>query len=191
MIDKPARKRFFLMILLVLLGMVFSACSGLGAKAFETDSQPQAGSIDAVFYREFTLPGALAVRFELPEGWDWWGNGGNLSPNDGKTLAGVAFVWIKEGQDAESLLYNEGATVLDKMDVKIGELETHRYVVEEVFKNAATGEIFDRRFRMIYAFPSPEGDMMVGIFVSDTSAEELEALSAVAEHMVSSLQWEE
>jgi hypothetical protein len=191
MSDKPVRERFFSMILLLLLGMVFSACSGLGSKASETDAQPQSGSSDAVVYKEFTLPGPVAMRFELPEEWDWWGNGGNLSPNDGKTLAGVAFVWIKEGQDAESLLYNEGATVLDKSDVKIGELETHRYIVEEVFKNAATGEIFDRRFRMIYAFPSPEGDMMVGVFVSDTSAEELEALSAVAEHMVSSLQWED
>jgi len=190
MIDNPTRKIFFSMILLLLLGIVFSACSGLSAKASETDSQPQAGGSESDFYQEFSMPGALAVRFELPEGWDWWGNGGNLSPNDGKTLAGVAFVWINEGQDAESLLYNEGATVLDKVDVKIGELETHRYVVEEVFKNAATGEVFDRRFRMIYAFPSPEGDMMVGVFVSDTSAEELEALSAVAEHMVSSLQWE-
>ncbi|MCX7977030.1 MAG: hypothetical protein N2646_08140, partial [Bellilinea sp.] len=62
MSDKPVRERFFSMILLLLLGMVFSACSGLGSKASETDAQPQSGSSDTVVYKEFPLPGPVAIR---------------------------------------------------------------------------------------------------------------------------------
>lgn len=189
--DKFSGNRLFSMILLLIFGMMFSACSGLSAAASEAGSLPPQNSPETIVYKEFALPGPVAVRFELPEDWDWWGNGGSLSPNDGKTLAGVTAAWIKPGQDAETLLYNEGASVLEKTDVKVGEVETHRYIVEETFTNAATGEVFDRKFRMIYAFPSPKGDMIVGVFVADTSVEELEALSSVAEHMLISLKWEE
>jgi hypothetical protein len=42
---------------------------------------------------------------------------------------------------------------------------------------------------MIYAFPAPNGEMMVGVIFSAPDKEELEPLVPIAEHMVESLKW--
>lgn len=144
---------------------------------------------DTIAYNEFTLPFPEDISFELPEDWKFWANAGYLSPDDGRTYAGVRLVWIKEGQDAEAHLYNEGSIVHDKTTVMVGDLETHRYIVEVTLTNAITKEVISHTYEMIYAFPAPDGEMMAGVVFSAPTEQELEPLVPVAEHMVESLSW--
>jgi hypothetical protein len=150
----------------------------------------QIGTIPAdVSYKEFTLPFPENISFELPDNWDFWGNAGYLSPDDGKTYAGIRLVWIEEGRNVEEALYNEGSIVHERTTVMVGELETHRTIVEVTLISASTGEVISHTYEMIYAFPAPNGEMMAGAVFSASTREELEPLVPIAEHMVSSLQW--
>lgn len=175
-----ALPRFVLMLVLG-ISSVLSAC---GTAQFQIAMTP-----DTVPYKEFTLPFPEEISFELPEDWDFWANAGYLSPDDGKIYAGVRLAWIEEGRDAEESLYNEGSTVHEKTTVMIGDLETHRYIVEVTLTNASTNEVFSHSYEMIYAFPAPNGEMMAGVIFSAPTKDELEPLVPIAEHMVESLRW--
>jgi hypothetical protein len=170
-------------------GLVLAASVVLGAcSPFFFGTQIET-TLEPILYKEFTLPSPEKISFELPEGWDFWANAGYLSPDDGKTFAGVRLVWIEEGKDVETALYNEGSTVHEKTTVTVGDLETHRYIVEVTLTSASTGEVFSHTYEMIYAFPDPTGQMMAGVVFSAPTAEELEPLTPIAEHMVESLKW--
>lgn len=172
-------------MLVLAASLVLSACTSTLTRS---DTQIQAAP-ESLSYREFTLPSPEEITFELPEGWDFWANAGYLSPDDGKTYAGVRLAWIDADHDAEEALYNEGSIVHEKSTVMVGDLETHRYIVEVTLTNASTGEVFSHTYEMIYAFPAPNGEMMAGVIFSAQSREELEPLVPVAEHMVESLKW--
>lgn len=142
-----------------------------------------------VSYKEFTLPFPEEVSFELPDNWDFWGNAGYLSPDGGNTYAGIRVAWIEEGRNAEEALYNEDSVVHDRSTVMVGDLETHRTIVEATLLSASTGEVVSHTYEMIYAFPGPTDDMMAGVVFSAPSREDLEPLVPIAEHMIESLQW--
>jgi hypothetical protein len=163
--------------------MLMAICIALSACA------PAPTQAEAIVYKEFTLPFPEEISFELPEDWEFWGNAGYLSPDDGKVYAGVRLAWIEEGRDSESLLYNEGSIVHDKKTVRVGDLQTHRYIVEVTLTSASTGEVISHTYEMIYAFPAPDGETVAGIIFSAPTKEELEPLVPVAEHMVESLKW--
>lgn len=175
----------FVSILVLAISIVLSACT---PSLVPSETQIEAAA-DVISYKEFTLPFPEDISFELPEGWDFWANAGYLSPDDGKTYAGVRLAWIEEGKDAETALYNEGSTVHEKATVMVGDLETHRYIVEVTLTNASTGKVFSHTYEMIYAFPAPNGEMMAGVVFSAPTKEELEPLIPIAEHMVESLKW--
>lgn len=176
----------FVVPLLVLAFCVgLTACGTLPAQA----GQQMEATPDVISYVEFTLPFPEEISFELPQEWDFWGNAGYLSPDDGRTYAGVRLAWIKEGQNAEEALYNEGSKVHEKATVMVGDLETHRYIVESTLKSASTNEVISHTYEMIYAFPAPNGEMMTGVIFSAPTREELEPLVPIAEHMVDSLRW--
>lgn len=166
---------------MLVLCMVLSACS---PPSTQIEKNP-----DTVLYKEFTLPFPEDISFELPDDWDFWANAGYLSPDDGRTYAGVRLAWIEEGRDAESALYNEGSTVHEKTTVMIGDLETHRYIVEVTLTSASTNEVISHTHEMIYAFPAPNGEMMAGVVFSAPTREDLEPMVSIAEHMVQSLKW--
>jgi hypothetical protein len=166
---------------LVVLCMVLSACS---TPPTQIETNP-----DTVLYKEFTLPFPEDISFELPDDWDFWANAGYLSSDDGKTYAGVRLAWIEEGRDAEADLYNEGSIVHEKTTVMVGDLETHRYIVEVTLTSASTNEVISHTYEMIYAFPAPNGEMMAGVIFSAPTREELEPLVPIAEHMVQSIKW--
>jgi hypothetical protein len=180
--------RFILMLVLVLL-MGLSACTTRASLSLPASEADNKAVDNAVAYKEFTLPEPEGLSFELPDNWDFWANAGYLSPDDGETYAGVRLAWITEGQDAEALLYNEGSILHDKTTVMVGELETHRYIVEVTLTNAITKEVISHTYEMIYAFPAPGGEMMTGVIFSAPSQQELEPLISIAEHMVESLKW--
>jgi len=175
----------FASILVLVFSAALSACTP-GSVSSETQIE---AAPDAIPYKDFTLPSPEEISFQLPEAWDFWGNAGYLSPNDGSIYAGVRLAWIEEGKDAEKLLYNEGSTVHEKTNVMIGDLETHRYIVEVTLTNASTGKVFSHTYEMIYAFPDPKGEMMAGVVFSAPTEEDLESLVPIAEHMVKSLKW--
>ena len=110
---------------------------------------------DEVVYQVVSLPEPDGIRFEVPDDWSFWGNAGYLSNDGGSTLAGIRMSWVKEGQDAAEYLYNEGSTVHEKINKKVANLETTRYIVETSLTNASTGEEIWHAYEMIYAFPSP------------------------------------
>lgn len=171
----------FVPILILILCVVLSAC---GTQSGQIETNPV-----AVSYKEFSLPFPEDISFELPEDWDFWANAGYLSPDDGNIYAGVRMAWIEEGRDAETALYNEGSTVHEKTTVMVGDLETHRYIVEVTLTSAVTDEVISHTFEMIYAFPAPDGELMAGVIFSAPTREELEPLVPIAEHMVESLRW--
>ena len=172
-------------MLVLAASLVLSACT---STLLQSDTQIEAAP-DALSDREFTLPSPEEITFELPESWAFWGNAGYLSPDDGKTYAGVRLAWIDANNDPEEALYNEGSIVHEKATAMVGELETNRYIVEVTLTNASTGEVFSHTYEMIYAFPAPNGEMMAGVIFSAQTKEELETLVPVAEHMVESLKW--
>ena len=174
-------------VLVLVTSLVLGACGAPAASGSPQEAAPPKAT--AVSYKDFTLPSPEEISFQLPEEWAFWGNAGYLSPDDGKTYAGVRLAWIEAGKDSEELLYNEGSTVHEKTTVMIGDLETHRYVVEVTLTNASTGKVFSHTYEMIYAFPSPDGEMMAGVIFSVPTKEELELWVPVAEHMVESLRW--
>lgn len=176
-----------LLVLLTFMGL--SACTATASLDLPDPKTQIKPTEDAISYKEFTLPSPEEISFELPEEWDFWANAGYLSPDDGKTYAGVRLVWIKEGQNAEALLYNEGSIVHDKKMLMVGDLETHRYIVEVTLTHAVTKEVFSHTYEMIYAFPAPNGEKMTGVIFSAPTEQELESLVPVAEHMVQSLSW--
>jgi phosphate/sulfate permease len=178
----------FSWILLPVFSFMISACSLPVAPDTNLDTSGTEENATIV-YKEFSIPDPERISFELPEGWDFWANAGYLSPDDGQTLAGVRFSWITEGRDAEALLYNEGSIIHEKTTIMVGELETHRYTIEVTLTSAATGEIIWHAYELIYAFPTPQGDMMAGVAFSAKTIEELEPLIPIAEHMVSSIKW--
>lgn len=167
------------------LAIMLSACA---PNLAQTTSRPEV-SADTTAYKTFTLPSSEEISFELPQDWDFWGNAGYLSPDDGKTYAGVRLAWVEAGRDAEVLLYNEGSIVHEKTTVMVADLETHRYIAEVTLTSASTGEVFSHAYEMIYAFPAPNGEMIAGVVLSAPSREELEQMAPVAEHMVESLRW--
>lgn len=174
-----------LSILVAAVLLVLSACTS----GVEPGNVQNEAASNAVTYQEFSLPFPEEVTFELPEGWEFWGNAGYLSPDGGRTYAGFRQAWIEEGKDAEIALYNEGSIVHEKTPVMVGELETHRTIVEVTLTSAATGEVISHTYEMIYAFPAPSGEMMAGVVFSAPTQEELEPLVPIAEHMVESLKW--
>jgi len=179
----------FVPTLVMVICMVLSACSTLNSSGSgQTETQIEA-TLDTISYKEFTLPFPEEVSFELPDDWEFWANAGYLSPNEGKTYAGVRLAWIEADKDAEAALYNEGSVVHEKTTVMIGDQETHRYIVEVTLTNASTNEVISHTYEMIYAFPAPNGEMMAGVVFSASTKEELEPLVAIAEHMVQSLEW--
>ncbi len=178
-----------LVLMLVLVVMSLSACSVMASLDLPESEIPINTAKNSIAYKEFSLPSPEEISFELPEDWSFWANAGYLSPDEGKTYAGVRLAWIKEGQDAEALLYNEGSIVHEKDTVMVGDLETHRYIVEVTLMNAITKEIISHTYEMIYAFPALNGEMMTGVIFSAPTREELEPLVPIAEHMVQSLRW--
>ena len=174
-----------LSILVAAVLLFLSACT---SSVEPGDAQIESASGD-VPYQEFTLPFPEEVTFELPEGWEFWGNAGYLSPDDGRIYAGFRQAWIEEGKDAEAALYNEGSVVHEITTVMVGGLETHRMIVEVTLTSASTGEVISHTYEMIYAFPAPNGEMMAGVIFSAPTRDELEQLVPVAEHMVESLKW--
>lgn len=182
---KKSQSMHFKSMLVLVLAIVLGACTPNLAQT----SPRRKLSADTTAYKTFTLPSPEEISFELPASWDFWGNAGYLSPDEGKTYAGVRLAWIEEGRDAEVLLYNEGSIVHEKATVMVGDLETHRYIVEVTLTSASTGEVFSHTYEMIYAFPAPNGEMIAGVVLSARSREELEQMAPVAEHMVESLKW--
>lgn len=178
---KQTKLMYFVLLLIPALAVVTSACGTANASTLPPT--------ETVTYKEFTLPFPEDISFELPDTWDFWANAGYLSPDDGRTYAGVRLVWIEEGRDAEEALYNEGSTVHEKSTVMIGDLETQRYIVEVILTSASTNEVISHTYELIHAFPSPNGEMMAGVVFSAPSREELEQLVPVAEHMVETLMW--
>ncbi|HEY3472956.1 MAG TPA: hypothetical protein VGK56_00015 [Anaerolineales bacterium] len=176
-------------MLALVISIVLSACSTPAASSSPPKQAEIEATPDAMSYKEFSLPFPEDISFQLPEEWDFWGNAGYLSPDDDKTYAGVRLAWIEEGRNAEELLYNEGSTVHEKTNVMIGDLETHRYIVEVILTSASTGEVISHTYEMIYAFPAPDGKMVAGVAFSAPTREELEPLVPIAEHMVESLRW--
>jgi hypothetical protein len=175
------------LVLVALMGL--SACSAMASLDLPESETPIKTAKSTIAYKEFTIPSPEEISFELPEDWSFWANAGYLSPDEGKTYAGVRLAWIKEGQDAETALYNEGSIVHEKETVMVDDLETHRYIVEVTLTNAITEEVISHTYEMIYAFPAPNGEMMTGVAFSAPTREELEPLVPIAEHMVQSLRW--
>jgi hypothetical protein len=176
-----------MLVLVVVIGV--SACTATASLDLPESKTLIKTTENSITYKEFTLPFPEDISFELPEEWDFWANAGYLSPDEGKTFAGVRLAWIKEGQDAEALLYNEGSIVHEKDTVIVGDLETHRYIVEVTLTNAITKEVISHTYEMIYAFPAANGEMMTGVAFSAPTREELEPLVPIAKHMIQSLRW--
>ena len=200
---KSEYKNIVLTLLMIASIFYLSACSPKEGQAHTSDlttpEEVQTHTSDLttpeevqaeVSYNQFSLPDPEGISFELPQGWAFWGNAVYLSPDDGKTFAGIRFSWIQEGKDAEALLYNEGATIHEKSTEVVAGLETHRYIVETTLTSAATGKIIFHAYEMIYAFPAPNGEMMTGVVISTQTIDELQPLVPVAEHMITSLTWD-
>ena len=186
--NKSISIRFVSMLVLVAFLALSARTATASLHLTEPKTQIQTAE-DSVAYKEFSLPYPEGISFELPEDWEFWANAGYLSPDDGRTYAGVRLAWIQEGQDAEAHLYNEGSVLHDKTTVMVGDRETHRYIVEVTLTNAITQEVISHTYEMIYAFPAPDGEMMTGVIFSAASKQELEPLVPIAEHMVQSLKW--
>jgi hypothetical protein len=166
--------------------LVTTACTPL-SPVISLSTPVETGMAGEVAYQVVSLPEPDGVRFELPDDWSFWGNAGYLSNDGGSTLAGIRMSWIKQGQDAAKYLYNEGSTVHEKTIKQVGHLETTRFIVETSLTNASTGEEIWHAYEMIYAFPAPGGEKMIGATVSAPSMEALYTLVPVAEHMVSTI----
>jgi len=181
-----ARGYSSLYIILACLGLLFSTagCGSLPVNAAENHPVP----VPSV-YETFSLPEPDGISFELPEDWAFWANAGYLSPDDGNTLAGIRASWIQEGVDSEAYLFNEDSIVHEVSEQMVGGLAARRYIVESTLTSAATGEVIWHAYEMIYAFPHPDGEMMIGVVLSAQTMDELPALVPVAEHMLSSIKW--
>lgn len=164
------------------------AISSGGAEAPAAESPAQIESVATFGYREFTLPGESPVTFELPEDWDFWGNGGWLSPNNGEVMAGFRQVFGTDDAAAKRL-YNEGSNVLEDTTVSIGGQDYRRFTVEVTLTSASTGEVISHTYEMIYVVPTPTPDVLGGVFISAQSVEQLGEYVEVAEHMVQTLRW--
>jgi len=151
--------------------------------------EPTQASTSDVSYQTFALPAPEPVSFELPAGWDFWGNGGGLSPDDGRTLAGLRLVWVESDQEAGHRLFNEDSVLLDQTNLTVANVEMQRYTVEVYRTLAATGERSVQGYELVYALSGPSPDQIAGVFVSAPTREELSALAPTAEHMAASLMW--
>jgi hypothetical protein len=146
--------------------------------------------VEAPSYKVFKVHSPVPASFELPVEWDFWGNAGWLSPDDGQTCAGLRMTLIKPGQDARRLLFNEDAIILDQNRIKHSQIEVNRYKIGTYFTNAATGERVLDGYELIYAFPANDPEQMAGVFVRASTLEELDSLEPIVEHMADSLLWD-
>ncbi len=185
--NRSIRVRLFLLILLFCLALLTGCTSADAATAGEA-GQPQPET--AAAYKSITIPGPVTANLELPEGWDFYGNAGWLSPDNGQTLAGLRLTFISPDKDAKRLLFNEDAVILEQSDITIGDLAVTRYKVESYMTIAATGERNLEGYELIYAFPAKDPELMAGVFVRAATLEALEQAEPVVEHMASSLTWE-
>jgi hypothetical protein len=176
-----------LLALLTGCAPVAPAAPETAAPAVPATEQPETAVQET--YQEITYPGSENVVFELPEGWKFWGNAGYLSPDEGKTLAGIRMGFLQEGKDSARMLYNEDAKLIDRATVVIDGKEVDRHLVSVTLRNASTGVVFSHTYEMLYCFPAPDGQMLAGIVFSAQSEDEVKALAPVAEHMIRSLQW--
>lgn len=181
-----ARSVLSITFIVLCLGLLFSTS---GCSSFFVQAAVDETAVAPVTYERFSLPEPDGISFELPEEWAVWANAGYLSPDDGKTLAGIRVSWVQEGVDSEAYLFNEDSIVHDVSEQVIDGLATRRYIVESTLTSAATGDIIWHAYEMIYAFPHPDGNMMIGVVVSAEEMNALPALEPVAEHMVSSITW--
>lgn len=168
------------------LGLLFSTS---GCSSFFVQAAVDEPAVEPVTYERFSLPEPDGISFELPEEWAFWANAGYLSPDDGNTLAGIRASWIQDGIDSEAYLFNEDSIVHEVSEQMVGGLAARRYIVESTLTSAATGEVIWHAYEMIYAFPHPDGKMMIGVVLSAQTMDELPALKPVAEHMLSSIKW--
>jgi hypothetical protein len=137
---------------------------------------------------EFSLP--EGISFQLPQGYDWWGNAGWLSNDGGSSFIGLRQAWIVEGQDAARHLFNEDVLILSESDRLVGEIAAHVYTIESYLTVAATGERKLAGYERIYAFPASD-EVMAGVFTQAQSVEALDALDEAAQTMIASLRWPE
>jgi hypothetical protein len=176
---------FFLVIAILLPACSSTPEAPLLAVNLEPIEQFDQLVTQTVTYRSFSLP--EGISFELPDSWDFWGNAGYLSPDNGKTLAGIRRTWMDEGMDAERLLYNEDATLLEKSAQNVDGKEVNRYLVEVTLTSASTGEVIMHSYEMIYAIPDEESSIMYGVVFSSPELGGLEDLVPSAEHMIATL----
>ncbi len=181
-----ARGYSSLYIILACLGLLFSTS---GCNSFLVQAAVDDPAVAPVTYERFSLPEPDGISFELPEEWAFWANAGYLSPDDGNTLAGIRVSWIQDGVDSEAYLFNEDSIVHEVSEQMVGGLAVRRYIVESTLTSATTGEVIWHAYEMIYAFPHPDGEMMIGVVLSAQTMDELPALVPVAEHMLSSIKW--
>jgi hypothetical protein len=172
---------------LVMIVWPISACSQ--ARAVPKTAPQGAQAAQAVRYQSFELPGPVPAAFELPEDWGFWGNGGWLSPDAGKTLGGLRLTFLKPGQDAGRLLYNEDSVLIDKSTVTLQGVEWSRYRVHAFLKMASTGELVSEGFELIYAIPVENNGIMAGVFVRAANPDQLNQLEPVVQHMATSLKF--
>jgi hypothetical protein len=180
--------RLFTILMTASLSMGCSTANYIATVIITTPQSPNPLLI-VTHYRNFTIPGPESASFELPEGWDFWGNGGWLSPDNGHTLAGLRMTWTKPGQDARRLLFNEDAVILEQSSLTINQTEMTRYKVITYLTNAATRQRVVDGYELIYAFPGNKPNVIAGVFVRAASLKELDPLEPIVEHMAASVKW--
>lgn len=188
---KTNHMAIFHTLLFLAAALMMTACSpAVDAPALavnlESIEQFDPGVMQTVTYRLFSLP--EGISFELPANWDFWANAGYLSPDNGKTLAGIRRTWMDEGMDAERLLYNEDADLLEKSAQDVDGKELNRYLVEVTLTSASTGDVISHTYEMIYAIPDEANGIMYGAVITSPDRQELETLVPIVEHMAATIQ---
>ncbi len=134
----------------------------------------------------FSVPGPEEISFELPVGWQAWGNGFAWSPDDGQTMMGLNRAWIEAGKDPNLPLFPSEGELLSETDLTVGERAAHRADFKVYQVNAAKGVKTFQGYEALYTFPSPDGAVMMAVLFIAPSQDELTALEPVMLHVVES-----
>ncbi len=132
------------------------------------------------------VPQMEGVSFELPVGWQAWGNGYAWSPDGGKTLMGLNRGWVQEGKDSNKPLYPSDGELLSESDLTVGERAVHRANFKVYQVNAAEGTKTFMGYEALYSFPSPDGTVMMAVLFIAPGEDDLMALEPVMLHAVES-----
>lgn len=173
-------KALLSIVVLVIISTVFAGCAPQAAPAVE----PTPALAD------FSLP--EGITFQLPEGFDWAGNAGWLSPDGGTSWIGLRQAWVMEGMALDEnagMLHNEDVEILKEGYETIGGIETAVITLKAYSTIAATGERKFVGYERIWAFPAPDGKVLAGVFTQAQSEAALYSMDDAAHTMLASLRW--